>query len=156
MNSAEIISVLKSEIKNFDAKMQVSETGSIISINDGIVNVYGLNHVMYGELVEFENGVKGIVQNIERKTVGVVLLGTDRGLSEGSKVVRTNKRAGVGVGDKLLGRVVDALGQPIDGKGEITYDDYYPIEEKLPALPQENQYLFLLKQVFFQLTLCSP
>ena len=134
MNSAEIISVLKSEIKNFDAKMQVSETGSIISINDGIVNVYGLNHVMYGELVEFENGVKGIVQNIERKTVGVVLLGTDRGLSEGSKVVRTNKRAGVGVGDKLLGRVVDALGQPIDGKGEITYDDYYPIEREAPGV----------------------
>ena len=126
----DIISVLKSEIADFDVKMQVSETGTVISINDGIVNIYGLNHVMYGELVEFETGVKGIVQNIERKTVGVVLLGSDYGLSEGSKVVRTNKRAGVGVGEKLLGRVVDALGQPIDGMGEIEYDDYYPIERE--------------------------
>ena len=129
-DKSDIISVLKSEISDFDAKMQVSETGTIISINDGIVNIYGLNHVMYGELVEFETGVKGIVQNVERKTVGVVLLGSDHGLSEGSKVIRTNKRAGVGVGEKLLGRVVDALGAPIDGMGEIEYNDYYPIERE--------------------------
>lgn len=129
-DKSDIISVLKSEIADFDAKMQVSETGTIISINDGIVNIYGLNHVMYGELVEFETGVKGIVQNVERKTVGVVLLGSDHGLSEGSKVIRTNKRAGVGVGEKLLGRVVDALGAPIDGMGEIEYNDYYPIERE--------------------------
>ena len=129
-DKSDIISVLKSEIADFDSKMQVSETGTIISINDGIVNIYGLNHVMYGELVEFETGVKGIVQNVERKTVGVVLLGSDHGLSEGSKVIRTNKRAGVGVGEKLLGRVVDALGAPIDGMGEIEYNDYYPIERE--------------------------
>lgn len=134
MSNADIISVLKSEISDFEARMQVNETGSIISINDGIVNVYGLNHVMYGELVEFETGVKGIVQNIERKTVGVVLLGSDHGLSEGSQVVRTKKRAGVGVGEKLLGRVVDALGVPIDGQGEIEYDDYYPIEREAPGV----------------------
>ena len=134
MNNADIISVLKSEIKDFEVRMQVSETGSIISINDGIVNVYGLDHVMYGELVEFETGVKGIVQNIERKTVGVVLLGSDYGLSEGSKVIRTKKKAGVGVGEKLLGRVVDALGQPIDGMGEVEYDDYYPIEREAPPV----------------------
>ena len=133
-NKSDIISVLKSEINNFEAKMQVSETGSIISINDGIVNVYGLDHVMYGELVEFETGVKGIVQNVERKTVGVVLLGSDYGLSEGSKVIRTKKKAGVGVGEKLLGRVVDALGQPIDGLGEIEYDDYYPVEREAPPV----------------------
>lgn len=126
--SSDIISVLKSEINDFEAKMQVNETGTIISINDGIVNVYGLDHVMYGELVEFETGVKGIVQNIERKTIGVVLLGSDYGLTEGAKVIRTKKRAGVGVGEKLLGRVVDALGAPIDGNGQIEYDDYYPIE----------------------------
>lgn len=127
---SDIISVLKSEINDFDAKMQVSETGSVIAVNDGIADVYGLNHVMYGELVEFETGVKGIVQNIERKTAGVVLLGTDHGLTEGSKVIRTKKRAGVGVGENLLGRVVDSLGQPIDGMGEIKYDDYYPIERE--------------------------
>ena len=125
-----IISVLKSEIADFEAKTQVNETGRIISINDGIVNIYGLNHAMYGELVEFETGVKGIVQNVERKTLGCVLLGSDHGLTEGSKVVRTKKRAGVGVGEKLLGRVVDALGAPIDGMGEIEYDDYYPIERE--------------------------
>ena len=127
---SDIISVLKSEIADFDAKTQVNETGRIISINDGIVNIYGLNHAMYGELVEFETGVKGIVQNVERKTLGCVLLGSDHGLTEGSKVVRTKKRAGVGVGEKLLGRVVDALGAPIDGMGEIEYDDYYPIERE--------------------------
>lgn len=127
---SDIISVLKSEIADFEAKTQVNETGRIISINDGIVNIYGLNHAMYGELVEFETGVKGIVQNVERKTLGCVLLGSDHGLTEGSKVVRTQKRAGVGVGEKLLGRVVDALGAPIDGMGEIEYDDYYPIERE--------------------------
>ena len=127
-SSNDIISILKSEINNFDAKTQVNETGTIISINDGIVNIYGLNNVMYNELVEFETGVKGIIQNIERKTVSCVLLGSDYGLTEGSKVVRTKKRAGVGVGDNLIGRVVDALGAPIDGLGEIEYDDYYPIE----------------------------
>ena len=98
---SDIISVLKSEIADFEAKTQVNETGRIISINDGIVNIYGLNHAMYGELVEFETGVKGIVQNVERKTIGCV-----------------------------LGRVVDALGAPIDGMGEIEYDDYYPIERE--------------------------
>ena len=127
---SDIISVLKSEIADFEAKTQVNETGRIISINDGIVNIYGLNHAMYGELVEFETGIKGIVQNVERKTLGCVLLGSDHGLTEGSKVVRTKKRAGVGVGEKLLGRVVDALGAPIDGMGEIEYDDYYPIERE--------------------------
>ena len=127
---SDIISVLKSEIADFEAKTQVNETGRIISINDGIVNIYDLNHAMYGELVEFETGVKGIVQNVERKTLGCVLLGSDHGLTEGSKVVRTKKRAGVGVGEKLLGRVVDALGAPIDGMGEIEYDDYYPIERE--------------------------
>ena len=133
-NESDIISVLKSEINNFEAKMQVSETGTIISINDGIVNVYGLNNVMYGELVEFETGVKGIVQNIEYKTVGVVLLGSDQGLTEGGKVIRTKKKAGVGVGDKLLGRVVDALGAPIDGGEDIEYDDFYPIEREAPPV----------------------
>ncbi len=133
-SQSDIISVLKNEISDFDLKMQVSETGTIISINDGIVNIYGLNHVMYGELVEFETGVKGIVQNIERKTVGCVLLGSDYGLSEGSKVVRTGKRAGVPVGEKLIGRVVDALGAPIDGGEAIEAEDYFPIENEAPGV----------------------
>ena len=134
VSRSDIISVLKSEISDFEAKMQVSQTGTVITINDGIVNVYGLNHVMYGELVEFETGVKGIVQNIERKTAGVVLLGSDHGLTEGSKVVRTGKRAGVPVGEKLIGRVVDALGAPIDGMGSIEESDFYPIEREAPGV----------------------
>ncbi len=122
----DIISMLKSEITNFDAKMQVSETGTVITIHDGIVNVYGLNNAMYGELIEFETGVKGIVQNVNENSVGCVLLGSDHSLHEGSKAVRTKKRAGVPVGENFIGRVIDALGAPIDGKGEIKEADYYP------------------------------
>ncbi len=133
-NSSDIISVLKNEISNFDVKMQVSETGTILTINDGIVNVYGLNHVMYGELVEFETGVKGIVQNVSPKTVGVVLLGSDHNLFEGSKVVRTGKKAGVPVGEGFIGRVVDSLGAPIDGQGPIKETDFFPIENEAPGV----------------------
>lgn len=110
---------------------------------------------MYGELVEFETGVKGIVQNVERKTLGCVLLGSDHGLTEGSKVVRTKKRAGVGVGEKLLGRVVDALGAPIDGMGEIEYDDYYPIEREAAGVATESLLQCRWKQVYFLSTRCS-
>jgi F-type H+-transporting ATPase subunit alpha len=134
INQNDIISVLKSEIEEYDIKMTVKETGTIISIGDGIATVYGLDHAMYGELVEFETGVRGIVQNLELKTIGVVLLGSDYGLTEGSKVVRTQKRAGVPVSDKLIGRVVDALGSPIDGKGEIESNDFFPIENEAPGV----------------------
>ncbi len=130
----DIISMLKSEITNFDAKMQVSETGTVITIHDGIVNVYGLNNAMYGELIEFETGVKGIVQNVNENSVGCVLLGSDHGLHEGSKAVRTKKRAGVPVGKNFIGRVIDALGAPIDGKGEIKEADYYPVESEAPGV----------------------
>ncbi|WP_331487877.1 F0F1 ATP synthase subunit alpha [Anaerocolumna sp. AGMB13025] len=134
INQNDIISVLKSEIEDYDIKMTVKETGTIISIGDGIATIYGLDHAMYGELVEFETGVRGIVQNLELNTIGVVLLGSDYGLTEGSKVVRTQKRAGVPVSDKLIGRVVDALGSPIDGKGEIEAVDFFPIENEAPGV----------------------
>jgi F-type H+-transporting ATPase subunit alpha len=130
----DIISMLKSEITNFDAKMQVSETGTVITIHDGIVSIYGLNNAMYGELVEFETGVKGIVQNINENSVGCVLLGSDHGLHEGSKAIRTKKRAGVPVGEGFIGRVIDALGAPIDGMGEIKEADFYPIENEAPGV----------------------
>lgn len=130
INQSDIISVLKSEIEDYDVKMMVKETGRIISLSDGIATVYGLDQAMYGELVEFETGVRGIVQNLEKKTIGCVLLGSDYGLTEGSKVVRTNKRAGVPVSDKLIGRVVNALGSPIDGKGPIDATEFYPIENE--------------------------
>ena len=115
-------------------KTEIQETGTVVSVGDGIANVYGINHAMYGEIVEFENGVRGLVQNIEMKTIGVVLLGSDRELTEGSKVVRTGKKAGIGVSDAMLGRVVNALGAPIDGKGSIPADEYRPIENPAPSV----------------------
>lgn len=132
--SSDIISILKTEVRDFDVRSGATETGFITKLGDGIASVFGMHGVMYGELVEFENGVRGIVQNLEEKSVGVVLLGDDHGLTEGSSVIRTGKRAGVGVSDELLGRVVDALGAPIDGLGNIKADDYFPIEREAPGV----------------------
>lgn len=133
-SESDIISVLKTEVKDFTVRSGATETGFVTRLGDGIARVYGMSGVMYGELVEFETGIRGIVQNLEEKSVGVVLLGDDHGLTEGSTVVRTGKRAGVGVSDELLGRVVDALGAPIDGLGQINADDYFPIEREAPGV----------------------
>ncbi|HBB72563.1 MAG TPA: F0F1 ATP synthase subunit alpha [Ruminococcus sp.] len=133
-SESDIISVLKTEVKDFTVRSGATETGFITRLGDGIARVYGMSGVMYGELVEFETGIRGIVQNLEEKSVGVVLLGDDHGLTEGSTVVRTGKRAGVGVSDELLGRVVDALGAPIDGLGQINAEDYFPIEREAPGV----------------------
>lgn len=134
INPDEIISVLKSEIDNYDEKSSVMEAGYVVQVGDGIATVYGINHAMYGEIVEFENGVRGIVQNLEMKTIGVVLLGSERGLTEGSRVVRTGKKAGISVGEEMLGRVVNSLGAPIDGKGPINTTEYRPIENDAPGV----------------------
>lgn len=134
----EILSVLKNEIENFESKTQISETGQVIQIHDGIANVYGINHAMYGELVEFETGIYGIVQNIEYKSVGVVLLGSDEGLREGSSVKRTGRKAGVPVGYGMIGRVVNALGEPIDALGSIESDDFLPIENDAPGVTERK------------------
>ena len=134
LKSNDIISVLKTGIKDFEVRSGASETGFIIRLGDGIARVRGMSGVMYGELVEFETGTRGIVQNIENNSVGIVLLGDDYGLTEGSTVVRTCKRAGIGVSDELLGRVVDALGSPIDGQGQIHAEDYFPIEREAPGV----------------------
>ena len=134
MNASEIISVLKSEIEDFDRKSGVQETGTVIRVGDGIATVFGMQHAMYGELVEFETGVRGIVQNLETKTIGVVLLGSDYGITEGTSVVRTGKRAGIGVSQKMIGRVVGALGNPIDGGDPLEAEDYFPIEHEAPGV----------------------
>lgn len=134
MNASEIISVLKSEIEDFDRKSGVQETGTVVRVGDGIATVFGMQHAMYGELVEFETGVRGIVQNLETKTIGVVLLGSDYGITEGTSVVRTGKRAGIGVTQKMIGRVVSALGNPIDGGDPLTAEDYFPIEHEAPGV----------------------
>ncbi len=131
---SDIISMLKTEIQDFDVKSGATETGFITRLGDGIAQVRGMNSAMYGELVEFETGIRGIVQNLEEKTTGVVLLGDDHGLTEGSSVIRTGKRAGIGVSGELLGRVVDALGSPIDGGGAIIAEDYFPIEREAPGV----------------------
>lgn len=133
MNASEIISVLKSEIEDFDRKSGVQETGTVVRVGDGIATVFGMQHAMYGELVEFETGVRGIVQNLETKTIGVVLLGSDYGITEGTSVVRTGKRAGIGVTQKMIGRVVGALGNPIDGGDPLEAEDYFPIEHEAPG-----------------------
>ena len=134
INQNEIVSVLKSEIENYDNKTTMKETGTVIQFSDGIANVYGMENAMYGELVEFDTGVQGIVQNLEMKTIGCVLLGTEYGLTEGSKVVRTGKKASVPVSEALIGRVVNALGSPIDGKGPIEATEFYPIENEAPGV----------------------
>lgn len=131
IKTSDVISVLKEEISNFDSKMLVEDVGTIIAMGDGIVTVYGLSNAMYGEMVEFETGVKGMVQGLEEQTVSCVLLGSEHGLHEGSRVKCTGKRAGVPVGENLIGRVVDAIGAPIDGMGEIEPADFYPIETRL-------------------------
>ncbi len=130
INPGEIISVLKSEIADFDRKTALTETGTVVRAGDGIATVFGLQNVMYGELVEFENGTRGIVQNVEMKTVGVVMLGSDRGITEGTQVMRTKKRAGVAVSNNMQGRVLSALGGAIDGGPEIVPEDFYPIERE--------------------------
>ena len=134
IKTSDVISVLKEEISNFDSKMLVEDVGTIIAMGDGIITVYGLSNAMYGEMVEFETGVKGMVQGLEEQTVSCVLLGSEHGLHEGSRVKCTGKRAGVPVGENLIGRVVDAIGAPIDGMGEIEPADFYPIENPAPGV----------------------
>ena len=134
INSDEIISVLREEIENFDKMSRDSEVGTVIAVGDGIARIYGIDHAMYGEIVTFENGLKGMVQDIRRDEIGCILFGSDTGIREGTKVSRTGKRAGVPVGDAYIGRVVNALGEAIDGKGEIQADDYRPIEQEAPGI----------------------
>ena len=134
INSNEIISILKEEIENFDMMSKDSEVGTVITVGDGIASIYGIDHAMYGEIVTFENGLKGMVQDIRRNEIGCILFGSDTRISEGTKVTRTGKRAGVPVGDAYIGRVVNALDEPIDGKGSIEADGYRPIEQEAPGI----------------------
>ena len=126
INPETVVTVLKDQIENYDQKTEIKEEGRIIQIADGIVTVYGMDQVMYGELVVFETGVHGLVMNVERNCIGVVLLGSDHGLQEGSKVTRTGVQADIPVGDGMIGRVVNAIGEPIDGKGEIEEQERRP------------------------------
>ena len=133
-SSQDIVSILQSSVEDFDLKAEKKEIGFVSSVGDGIVVINGLDHAMYGEVVVFDNGVRGMVHNIERNRIGVILFGDEEGIVEGSRAVRTNKMAGIPVGDAFLGRVVDALGNPIDGEGEIVTRDYRPIEQPAPGI----------------------
>ena len=134
ISATDIISIIRSEIENYDWDMESRETGSVIWVGDGIATIYGIDHAMYGEIILFENGVKGMVQDIRENEIGCILFGKDTGIKEGTKVTRTKKRAGIPVGDAFIGRVINALGEPIDGKGAIKEDGYRAIEEDAPGI----------------------
>ncbi len=130
----EITKIIRQQIKNYENRMEASETGVVILVGDGIARVTGLDRCMAGELVEFPNGSYGMAQNLEEDTVSVVILGTDNGIVEGDTVKRTGKVVSVPVGEKLIGRVVNALGQPIDGKGDFQAEAYRPVEMPAPGI----------------------
>ncbi len=130
----EITKIIKSQIKHYETQIEQSETGTVILVGDGIARASGLEKCMSGELVEFDNGTYGMAQNLEENTVSIVMLGTDDGVREGSVVKRTGKVVSVPVGEAMIGRVVNALGQPLDGKGPIDATEYRPIESPAPGI----------------------
>ena len=134
ISATDIISIIQSEIENFDFDTESRETGEVIYVGDGIATIYGIDHAMYGEIVVFDNGVKGMVQDIRQNEIGVILFGRDHGIHEGTKVVRTKKKAGIPVGEGFIGRIINSLGEPIDGKGDIKEEDYRPIENEAPGI----------------------
>ena len=135
INPAEVSAILKQQLANFDTQSNVEEVGTVLQVGDGIARIYGLENVQYGELVKFESGVEGIVLNLEEDNVGVALLGESKRVKEGDTVNRTKRISSIKVGEGLLGRVVDTLGNPIDGKGPIGGDLYdMPLERKAPGV----------------------
>ena len=135
VKAAEISAILKKQLSGFEANASLNEVGTVLTVGDGIARVYGLSNVQYGELVEFAGGLEGIVLNLEEDNVGVVLLGPSKEIKEGSTVKRTQRIASIKVGEDIVGRVVDTLGNPIDGKGPITGETYeLPLERKAPGV----------------------
>ena len=132
---AEVSAILRQQLAGFKSESDLQEVGTVLQVGDGIARVYGLTNVQSGELIEFESGLQGIVLNLEEDNVGAVLLGPSKGIKEGDVVKRTNRIASINVGEGMLGRVVDTLGNPIDGKGPIQGDTYeMPIERKAPGV----------------------
>jgi len=132
---AEVSAILKQQLTNFEAKASLNEVGTVLQVGDGIARVYGLSNVQYGELVEFENGLEGIVLNLEEDNAGVVLLGASTSIREGSTVKRTERIASLRAGEGIVGRVVDTLGSPIDGKGPIEGETFeMPLERRAPGV----------------------
>lgn len=129
-----VLSILAASIEDFELEAKNSEVGTVNWVGDGIANVDGIDHAFYGEIVLFDNGVKGMVQDVRRDEIGVILFGRDTGIHEGTQVARTGKMAGIPTGEGFLGRIVDALGSPIDGLGDIEADDYRPVECPAPSI----------------------
>ena len=134
IRAAEISSILKDQIANFGTDAEVAEVGQVLSVGDGIARVYGLDSVQAGEMVEFPGGIKGMALNLETDNVGVVIFGSDSKIKEGDIVKRTGTIVDVPVGKGLLGRVVDALGEPIDGKGPIESTERRRVDVKAPGI----------------------
>ena len=143
----EITKIIRSQIKNYENKLEESETGVVIVVGDGIATVSGLDNCMAGELLEFTNGSYGMAQNLNEDTVSAVILGTDQGIKEGDTVKRTGRVVSVPVGAKLIGRVVNALGEPIDGKGSIEAEAFRPIEIPAQASLTVNPSMCLCRPV---------
>ena len=134
INPSEISSILKEQIDNFDKSSEVSEVGQVLSVGDGIARVYGLDQVQAGEMVEFPGGIRGMALNLETDNVGIVIFGNDTGIKEGDIVKRTGSIVEVPTGKGLLGRVVDGLGKPIDGKGDLSDVTMGRVETKAPGI----------------------
>lgn len=134
VSASEISSIIKDKIANSDVTADVAEVGQVLSVGDGIARIYGLDKVQSGELVEFESGVKGMALNLEEDNVGVVIFGSDQQIKEGDMVKRTDQIVSVPVGKELLGRVVDALGEPIDGLGPVKAKEFSRSEVKAPGI----------------------
>ena len=135
VNPAEVSAILKQQLSGFEAKASLDEVGTVLTVGDGIANVYGLSNAQYGELVQFDSGLEGMVLNLEEDNVGVVLLGPSKEVKEGSTVKRTQRIASINVGEGIVGRVVNTLGEPIDGKGTIEGETFeMPLERKAPGV----------------------
>jgi len=135
VNPAEVSAILKQQLSSFESSTSLQEVGSVLQVGDGIARVFGLSNAQYGELVAFEGGLEGIVLNLEQDNVGVVLLGSSTTVKEGDTVKRTERIASINVGEGVVGRVVDTLGNPIDGKGPIQGKTYeMPLERKAPGV----------------------
>lgn len=134
----EIISILREEIENFDTRIEGREIGTVNYVGDGIANISGIPHAQYGEIVLFDTGLKGMVQDIRRDEIGCILFGREGEIKEGTRVVRTEKRAGIPVGEQFLGRVINALGEPIDGGEAVEAADYRPIEHRAPGIVERK------------------
>lgn len=148
----EISTIIKQQITNYQSQIKLTNVGTVVTVGDGIAHIHGLEECMSGELLEFPGGVYGMAQNLEEDLVGAVILGSDQNIREGDTVKRTNRIVEVPVGEALLGRVVDALGSPIDGKGPVKTKEARPIEMPAPGIIEREPVKVPRKPASRQLT----